>query len=93
MKSNCARQKVHLARLAEIRKRPYAENMMSEEWHVLRRRQLQRVGYRCQYAVLPDVQLNVHHNTYANYGEERLEDLIVLCRPCHEQFHSMEDAS
>lgn len=39
------------------------------------------------------VQLHVHHNTYVNYGEERLEDLIVLCRECHADFHGLSNAS
>ena len=37
-----------------------------------------------------DAQLHVHHCTYANYGEERLEDLIMLCSACHERFHFPE---
>jgi 5-methylcytosine-specific restriction endonuclease McrA len=31
--------------------------------------------------------LDVHHRTYRYRGEERMEDLITLCRPCHELFH------
>ena len=30
---------------------------------------------------------DVHHNTYERLGCERLEDLIQLCRPCHEHHH------
>lgn len=33
--------------------------------------------------------LNVHHNTYRRLGCERPEDLIVLCRRCHETFHDL----
>ena len=31
--------------------------------------------------------LHVHHNTYENLGNERDEDLIVLCIRCHKAFH------
>ena len=31
--------------------------------------------------------LEVHHRTYERIGEERQEDLITLCRECHQIFH------
>ena len=33
--------------------------------------------------------LHVHHKTYKNHGNElfHLDDLIVLCKECHEKFH------
>ena len=33
--------------------------------------------------------LETHHNTYINYGKElnHLNDLIVLCKDCHNKFH------
>jgi hypothetical protein len=38
--------------------------------------------------------LDGHHNTYENYGNERPQDLVVLCRSCHQKFHGVvEDAS
>jgi predicted HNH restriction endonuclease len=38
--------------------------------------------------------LDVHHNTYENYGDERSQDLTVLCGECHGMFHGrLEDAS
>ena len=39
------------------------------------------------------VELYVHHNTYANYGEAKLEDLIVLCKTCHKDLHLLETTS
>lgn len=32
--------------------------------------------------------LDTHHRTYERLGDEWTEDLIVLCRECHELFHS-----
>ena len=33
--------------------------------------------------------LNVHHKNYNNLGKEHetLEDLILVCKPCHEKIH------
>lgn len=35
--------------------------------------------------------LCVHHRTYANFGDEKPEDLLVLCRKCHEELHAWLD--
>jgi 5-methylcytosine-specific restriction endonuclease McrA len=32
--------------------------------------------------------LDVHHRTYERRGAEKAEDVIVLCRRCHELFHT-----
>lgn len=29
--------------------------------------------------------LDVHHMTYENFGAEKTEEGILLCRPCHEE--------
>jgi 5-methylcytosine-specific restriction endonuclease McrA len=39
------------------------------------------------------VELHVHHCTYENYAQERLEDLITLCSECHNDFHFRSEAS
>ena len=86
---------MHQAVLAERRMRPYAERRTTDEWRVLRDLMLARAKYRCQLCRRSgrNVQLNVHHNTYENYGQERLDDLIVLCRPCHARHHSVDEAA
>jgi|SRR5215203_861333 len=82
----------HQVYVDELRKMPYAERLVTREWQVIRNRMLRRAGYRCQLCESRD-RLNVHHRTYANFGDERLEDLIVLCRSCHMHFHHIVDAS
>jgi hypothetical protein len=60
------------------------------EWMILKRQVHHREGYRCRLCGRDDLQLHVHHSTYKNYGEEKLEDLITLCSTCHERFHRSE---
>jgi hypothetical protein len=44
---------------------------------------------RCQKAVKP-WDSNVHHNTYTRKGSESTDDLLVLCRECHEKEHGIK---
>lgn len=32
-------------------------------------------------------ELHVHHKTYERLGEERIEDIEILCRECHDKGH------
>jgi len=82
------------ARTAQLRKMSFAEYRLQPEWGVRRVQALTRARYRCQMGSTHDAPLDVHHNTYQNYGDERPEDLVVLCRSCHQNFHGvMEDVS
>jgi 5-methylcytosine-specific restriction endonuclease McrA len=78
------------ALLTEYRGRPYVERRETREWAILKRQVHRRDGYRCRLCGSDDDQLHVHHSTYANYAEERLEDLITLCSVCHRRFHFPE---
>jgi 5-methylcytosine-specific restriction endonuclease McrA len=82
------------ARTVQLRTMPFAEYRNQPEWVQRRREALARAGYRCQMGASHDGPLDVHHNTYQNYGDERLGDLVVICRSCHQKFHGIvEDAS
>ncbi len=82
------------ARAAKLRKMPFSAYRMQPEWQARRAATLARVGYRCQVCGTRDARLDVHHNTYANYGDERPQDLTVLCKDCHGLFHGrMRDVS
>lgn len=42
----------------------------------------------CQACKSEDLsRLIIHHVTYKRYGQERLNDLRLLCRDCHDEFH------
>jgi 5-methylcytosine-specific restriction endonuclease McrA len=88
--SRLARQ----ARIAQLRKMPFAEYRVQPEWQTRRTATLARAGYRCQVCGEDDARLDVHHNTYDRYGDESAFDLVTLCGECHGQFHGIvEDAS
>ena len=78
---------------ADYRGRSYAERRQTKEWAILKRQVHRRDGYRCRLCGRNGIQLHVHHRTYETYAEERLEDLITLCRTCHEHFHFVSEAS
>jgi hypothetical protein len=70
-----------------LRAMPYDEYLQSDHWQDTREFALGRAGHRCQVCNTNDERLEVHHRTYERRGEEFPEDLIVLCRTCHETFH------
>jgi hypothetical protein len=72
--------------IEEYRNMPYEEYLKTEHWQKIRKEALLRAGYRCQLcnAAKP---LDVHHRTYERLGEERPDDVIAICRDCHERHH------
>jgi 5-methylcytosine-specific restriction endonuclease McrA len=66
---------------------PLTEYLKTPEWRALRNRVLIQAGNRCQVCGPTDKPLDVHHNSYERYGDELLEDLVALCRECHEMYH------
>ena len=57
------------------------------EWKARSNRKKIAAGNRCQVCGHSNVPLEVHHNNYHRLGSELLEDLIVLCRDCHQLYH------
>lgn len=51
-----------------------------------RNEKLKAVGYKCELCGSAK-NLQVHHITYENLGYEPLDDLLVVCRKCHEELH------
>lgn len=82
------------ARTAQLRRMPFSEYRVQPEWQARRAATLARAGHRCQACGTRDARLDVHHNTYENYGDERPQELVALCGDCHGTFHGrMRDAS
>lgn len=70
------------------RKRQYERYLRSAEWRQLRELAIERAGGRCQLCNVAAPTFNVHHRTYERFGRERVEDLTVLCVPCHRKHHA-----
>lgn len=67
----------------------YHEYILSSKWKRKREQKLREVGYTCENKHCGSNQgLQVHHKTYKRLGHERMSDLRVLCRFCHEDEHA-----
>ncbi|MFK4384669.1 HNH endonuclease [Bradyrhizobium sp. USDA 223] len=66
----------------------YEKHLRSAAWRESRRRALAAAHHRCLLCSATE-ELEAHHRTYENLGDEREGDLTVLCRECHEVVTSM----
>src|SRR3990167_484374 len=66
----------------------YQAYLNSPEWKAKAEEAKKRAGYRCQLCNRPRgvVKLEAHHRTYERVGQERPEDITVLCGECHTLF-------
>ena len=76
--------------VARLRSMPYGEYLKTEHWKEIRYAALRRAGFACQ-ACSAKINLNVHHRDYDRRGEERPNDVTVLCRSCHGRTHHKID--
>ena len=85
---NCTtlKQKEDLKTIDVLIRMSYKDYLKTEHWQKTRISALIKSGYKCQLCGSTH-NLNVHHNTYKNRGNEKPEDLIVLCKDCHAKFH------
>ena len=77
------------ARRTEARKqrqREYRRYLRTEGWKERRKVALDRAGGFCEDCGARG-NLDVHHRTYVRKGAERPEDLVALCRECHDERH------
>lgn len=65
----------------------YRRYLDSDEWTALRRRVLKRAKRQCEDCGAKACLLEVHHLTYERFGREELDDLRVVCQPCHSWRH------
>ncbi len=72
----------------------YREYIRSDEWKKRAEEAKARVGNRCQVCnrSRTEVQLDAHHRTYEYLGNERPEDITVLCRDCHQLYEDKKKA-
>lgn len=64
-------------------------------WQKKRLEALEAAAFTCQECFSDETQLHVHHKKYVKgrmVWEYGLDELAVLCEPCHEGAHAMKDA-
>lgn len=69
------------------RRDTYLPYLSSTEWQDKRREYWESGAYRFCY-VCEDPWIgfkgkDLHHRSYKNFGQEELDDLVPVCRPCH----------
>lgn len=66
----------------------YTEYIKSPEWKAKSLAAKERAGFRCQVCnrSASETILDAHHRTYERLGNERDDDIVVLCADCHELF-------
>lgn len=71
----------------------YGRFINSPEWKAIRQRAFAKHGRKCQRCPAT-TRLHVHHLTYLRFGgDERMEDLAILCEACHREAHGMRPLS
>lgn len=70
----------------------YADYLCSQHWLNFRDKALIAARFQCEECGYEE-NLNVHHLTYSNIGNESLDDVQVLCYRCHMQAHEDEDGA
>lgn len=63
----------------------YVEYVNSTAWFIRREAAIEKAEWKCQICGLYNDHLEVHHKTYARLGNERDEDLLVVCAECHKK--------
>ena len=67
----------------------YAVYIQSEDWKRKADAAKKKAGYKCQVCnrgTSEVLQLEAHHRTYENLGNELASDITVLCNECHDLF-------
>lgn len=66
----------------------YEDYLQSKHWKRFRLKALKHHGKICMLCGVTEVNFfHVHHLTYENLGNEKLEDVVVLCPECHSIVH------
>lgn len=78
-------------RMQPIIRAYHDDYLRSPQWQRRRSKVMTRAGHLCE-GCLTNPALDVHHTTYAHFGNEFAFELIALCRACHERMHEAEAA-
>jgi len=64
----------------------YKKYLRSDYWTEIKNQVIERDDHRCRLCN-SKIDLQVHHRTYDNLENEKLEELITLCKKCHYVTH------
>ena len=64
----------------------YEQYIQSDAWRLQRQLLIAEHGAKCDLCKRTN-ELNVHHLNYERLGNERADDVIVLCIRCHNDIH------
>lgn len=64
----------------------YKKYLRSDYWNEIKEQVLERDDYRCRLCDSKK-DLQVHHRTYEFLGNEKIEELLTLCKKCHYIVH------
>ena len=64
------------------RRAEYADYLLSTGWQMRRQLVMARQRWICEGCGSARA-VDIHHLTYAHFGNELLFELVALCRPCH----------
>ena len=64
----------------------YKEYLLGDWWRSRKAQAIRDAGYKCEQCGSMN-RLEVHHLNYQNLGNEGDDDLVMLCRKCHEGWH------
>jgi 5-methylcytosine-specific restriction endonuclease McrA len=81
-----ARARTRRREARKQRQREYRQYLRSEGWKLRRQVALDRAGGFCEDCGARE-SFEVHHRTYKRKGNERPEDLVAVCRRCHQERH------
>lgn len=70
-------------------KKAYHEYLTSPAWLEFRSRIFEERGRQCDFCE-SEVDINLHHMTYERVGHESDDDVIVVCKVCHEAIHGID---
>lgn len=67
----------------------YDEYLKSDHWKNIKRKYINIKGDKCR--ICNNIGQELHHLTYKSLGNERVDDLMLLCSLCHENVHDLEN--
>lgn len=70
----------------------YQQRISSGEWKRLKREVIEQRGNRCERCTGAGVSLELHHVHYRSLGNERPQDVELLCADCHARADEARDS-